>query len=386
MLIVIVLVLVGILIVLLLPAPLEIVPFVAAPALPAEGVLAPNDALRDPARIERIGEGRLNFPEDVTFDAEGRMYAGSRDATAAQAGASDTNARIERVTFHADGTHTVEEYVKLPGGGPLDLRFDAGGNLVVASWGQGLIRISPSRVVTVLVAEGQVIDGEPFGFADGVAIARDGKIYFTQGANAQFAYAAARNFIANQDSGRLLVYDPATETARTLVHDLSFGNGVVLAPDESYALVSDQLRYQIKRYWLAGEKAGTEEIFVNNLPGFPHNLFLDDAGVLWVALTQPRNTLGDSLRANPFLARQFAKFLLLMPNYGEAGRDPRDETVRGVGMVLALDLDGAPLLSLHNPPASLYTLSTAVYHDGYVYLGSIDGGPVVRYRLDERPT
>lgn len=27
------------------------------------------------------------------------------------------------------------------------------------------------------------------------------------------------------------------------------------------------------------------------------------------------------------------------------------------------------------------TLSTAVYHDGYVYLVTITGGPVIRYKL-----
>ncbi|MEO1377514.1 MAG: hypothetical protein AAFW70_25190 [Cyanobacteria bacterium J06635_10] len=41
----------------------------------------------------------------------------------------------------------------------------------------------------------------------------------------------------------------------TPIPNLSFGNGVVLAPDESDLLVADSLRYQIKRYWLKGEKA-----------------------------------------------------------------------------------------------------------------------------------
>ncbi|MEM9925367.1 MAG: hypothetical protein AAF915_16715, partial [Cyanobacteria bacterium P01_D01_bin.50] len=45
----------------------------------------------------------------------------------------------------------------------------------VASWRQGLISISPNRQVTVLVPDGKIIDGKPFGYADGIAIARDGK-------------------------------------------------------------------------------------------------------------------------------------------------------------------------------------------------------------------
>lgn len=132
------------------------------------GVLAPNDALR---KVELIGKGRLNNPEDVAFDVQGRMYVGSRDIIPGQSavGKADVNPRIERVTFNADGTYSIEEFVKLPGGGPLDLRFDTAGNLIVASWGQGLISINPNREVKVLVADGTIIDGQPFGYADGVA-------------------------------------------------------------------------------------------------------------------------------------------------------------------------------------------------------------------------
>jgi hypothetical protein len=349
------------------------------------GPLAPNDALRDPERVELVGEGRLWRPEDITFDDQGRLYAPSRDRAGDGAGGGDLNARIERVTFGPDGRQTVEEFVRLPGGGPLDLRFDRAGNLIVASWGQGLLSISPDRRVTTLVADGQPIDGRPFGYADGVAIAGDGKIYFTQGQDARGARLGAVLMTLEQRAyGRLLVYDPANGSVRTLTPDLSFGNGIALAPDESYVLVADQLRCQIKRYWLTGPRAGTEDIFADNLPGFVHNLSLDDRGVLWMALAQPRSTLADSIAGSPFLRRQVAKLAPLL-----AGLDARtaggDERRRGVGIVMAMDLAGNPLLGLHNPPMSMNTLSAAVYHDGYVYIGTIGGGPVLRYRLPDRP-
>lgn len=63
----------------------------------------------------------------------------------------------------------------------------------------------------------------------------------------------------------------------------------------------------------------------------------------------------------------------------------RDESQRGAGFVMAMDLEGNPLLSLHNPPMSMNTLSSAVYHDDHVYIGAIGGGPVLRYKLLERP-
>lgn len=369
---------------LLWPAPIDPVPFTPAPALLATGALAPNDALRDPQRATKIGTGRINYPEDVTFDGRGRMYVGNRDRPNARVpvGAEDINARIERVTFASDGSYQIEEFVKLPGGGPLDLRFDRDGNLIVSSWGQGLIAVSPAGRVETIVPDGQEIAGKPYGYSDGIAIATDGTIYHTQGTDDSFRQQPpAINFIANTGPGRLIATDPETGDSRVLVEDLSFGNGIALAPDESYLLVADQFRYRILRYWLEGEKAGTEEIWIDRLPGMPHNLYRDERDRLWVALNRPRVPLADRIRASRFLAQQAAKLPFLLSGQ-DVDNANLDESQPGAGSVLAMNFDGEILLSLQNPPVSMNTLSSAVFHGGYVYIGTIGGGPVLRYRLD----
>ena len=364
------------------PSPINPIAWTPGEVFPATGVLAQNDELR---KVELIGEGRLFNPEDVIFDAQGRMYVGSRDITnmaAAQAGLSDVNARIERVTFNPGGGYSIEEFVKLPGGGPLDMRFDRAGNLIVSSWGQGLISVFPDRQVRVLVPEGLMVDGQKFEKPDGQAIHSDGRIFFTQGTSVPTSFNTVWQVLEGRGYGRLLEYNPTTNQVRTLIPDLSFGNGVVLAPDESYILVADQYRYRIKRYWLTGPKAGTEDIFSDRLPGFVHNLYLDDKNVLWVALFTGRSAIADSLANNTFLKQQVAKLptdLFNNPNID------RNESLRGEGSVIAMDLQGNPLLSLQNPPRKLNTLSTAVYHNGYVYMGTITGGPVIRYKLENRP-
>jgi hypothetical protein len=188
--------------------------------------------------------------------------------------------------------------------------------------------------------------------------------------------------LSGRDNGRLIEFNPATGESRVLLSNLSYANGVALAPDESYLLVADQLRYRILRYWLTGPQAGTHDVWSDRLPGLPHNITLDDQGVLWVALTQNRPGLPHD---NAWLMAQLAKLpdaLIAPPAVPAAERDPNR---RGVGSVIALDLQGNPLLSLQNPPLALDTLSTAVYHDGFVYLGSLGGGPVFRVPLPERP-
>ncbi|MDJ0703554.1 MAG: SMP-30/gluconolactonase/LRE family protein [Leptolyngbyaceae cyanobacterium MO_188.B28] len=365
------------------PSPIDPVPFTPSPALPETGVLAPNDALRDPDRTQKIGPDQLNYPEDIAFDAQGRMYVGNRDRPNAVIGSGDVNARIDRVTFTPDGGYQIEEFVNLPGGGPLDLRFDQAGDLLVSSWGQGLIAVSPAGQVRPIVPEGEMIEGRPYGYSDGIAIATDGKIYHTQGTDDSYTQQPpVISFIANTGPGRLIVTDPDTGNSQVLIDDLSFGNGVVLAPDESYVLVADQLRYRILRYWLKGEKAGEQDIWIDSLPGMPHNLYRDQKNRIWVALNRPRVGLGDQIRASRFLAQQVAKVPFLV-----TGQDVEnavlDESTRGAGSVLAMDFDANILLSLQNPPISMNTLSAAVLHQEYVYIGTIGGGPVLRYRLDK---
>jgi sugar lactone lactonase YvrE len=364
------------LIALLLPSPITAVERRIGQSIPLTGVLAPNDALR---QVELIGEGRIFNPEDVAFDAMGRMYVGSRDvANGDVVGKDDINARIERVTFLPDGTHRIEEWVKLPGGGPLDVRFDKQQNLIVSSWGQGIIQIAPDKTITTLVADGTMIDGTPFGFADGQAIHSDGRIFFTQGTSGDFKNSrVVQDVLSGKGFGRLLEYNPKTKAVRVLIADLSFGNGVVLAPDESSILVADQLRYTIKRYWLLGEKAGTEDVFTDDLPGFVHNLFLAPDGVLWAAITQSRNPLVDRLSGLPWLREQIAK----LPSSLFNAPPSRDEATRSRGFVVSMNLQGQYLANYGNPPAKLNSISSAVVHDGYLYVGSITGGPVIRHKL-----
>lgn len=135
-----------------------------------------------------------------------------------------------------------------------------------------------------------MIDGRPYGYSDGIAIASDGRIFHTQGTTAEWNGSAARHFVANSAPGWLLVTDPQSGVSTTLIDERSFGNGVVLAPDESYVLVADQLRYRILRCWLTGEKAGTQNVWSDRLPSFVHNLYRDDQNVIWGAIFQPRNT------------------------------------------------------------------------------------------------
>jgi sugar lactone lactonase YvrE len=53
-------------------------------------------------------------------------------------------------------------------------------------------------------------------------------------------------------------------------------------------LVNETGAYRISRYWLTGPKAGTHDMFIDNLPGLPDNLAFNGSNRL-VALYAPRS-------------------------------------------------------------------------------------------------
>ena len=162
-------------------------------------------------------------------------------------------------------------------------------------------------------------------------------------------------------NGRLLVYDPITQKTTTLLSGLYFANGVALSSDESFVLVNETLMYRIQKYWLKGDKAGTSEIFIENLPGFPDNVSSNEEGIFWVALFNPRNNFVEISSNKPFLRKiVFRLPELLQPK-------PINHS-----FVLGLNEDGKVVHNLQYQANEAYSPITSVkqYND-ILYFGSL---------------
>lgn len=319
-----------------------------APAL--EGPYAVNDYL---AQTVKLGVGVGRNPEDVAFDAEGRMYAGYDDG------------RIVR--WDTEGRHTVFANTA---GRPLGLRFAADGTLYVADAVHGLLSVSPEGAVTVLV---NTHGGLPFRFTDDLDIAEDGTIYFTDASWKFGPEQFMEDLVEHRPNGRLLAYDPRTGETRQVLGDLYFANGVAVAHDQSHVLVVETGKYHVRRYWLTGERAGTTDLFIENLPGFPDGILPGSDGLYWLAIAYPRNPLLDGMMPVPFLR----KMLLRLPAW------MRPKPVRH-SMVLGLDAEGGVVHNLQDPGAAYAPITNAVEWDGHLHFGSIDEDAVGRAPLPAR--
>lgn len=330
---------------LLLPAPIQAVAWQTPQAPSWTGVWTVNHALSQAQVVTNQPEN----PEFITFDAQGRLYTGDTDGT------------IYQVSFAPDRTPAHTQVYARTGGSVGGLKFDAQGNLIVADLKRGLLSVSQEGQVTVLTNH---VGNTPIYLANELDIARDGMIYFSDCSS--YGRVSFREVLENRPTGRLLRYDPRTRTTSVVLPDLSFANGVALSAQGDFVLVVETYRYQVRRYWLSGPKAGTSDLFAQNLPGFPDNITRDDQGHFWVALFTTRVDLVDQLHRSPFLAEQLAKLPEAMLNASAA---PAKH-----GLVFQLDQNGVVMQSLHDTTGRVFGVTTAQPHDGYLYLGTAPGG------------
>lgn len=328
------------------PVPFDPAAWVPPSAPRLTGAYQPNRRL---AGIERVGTDIGVGPEDVAVDAQGRIYAGVEDG------------RIVRMAPDGSAVETFAE----TGGRPLGMDFDAAGNLIVADAYMGLLRVSADGDISVLATEH---DGVPFGITDDVDVAADGTIYFS---DASYRFSVDEymvDLMEHRPNGRLLAYHPASEETRLVLDSLYFANGVAVSDDQRFVLVAETWTYRVRRYWLTGDQAGTDDIFIDNLPGFPDGISADGSGRFWVTLVAPRDaSLDNQLLPSPFVRRLMWRlpdsFLPVQGSYGFVMR------LSGNGRVEEVLQD----------PASGYATITSVEQVGRtLYFGSLAEGSVGR--------
>jgi sugar lactone lactonase YvrE len=315
------------------PVPVDPVAWQAPEDHGLTGAFAANDALASAAAIDL---GAHEGPEDITAGHDGALYASV---------ASGTIVRISQETGQ------VSEFART-GGRPLGIESTPDGSLLVANGYLGIQRISPQGDVTNLL---DAIDGEPLAYADDLAVASDGVIYFSD-ASTKFGALASKgsyeasllDILEHGGHGRVIAFDPGSRDARVIIEGLNFANGVAISADDRFLLVAETGTYRILRHWLLGPGAGTTEVIVDNLPGFPDNINNGEDGRFWVGLVAPRDSKLDALSDKPFLR----KVVQRLPAFLRPAAVPSSH-------VIAINGDGDVLTSLQDSAAT-YPAMTGV--------------------------
>lgn len=331
------------------PAPIVPEAWTPPPGMAFEGPLQKNIRLQK--GVEELGKGILKGPEEVVMAKNGILYTGTRDG------------KIMRL---APGSEP--ELVADTHGRPLGMKFDNAGNLVVCDAVRGLLSVSPAGYITTLAVSA---DDIPIKFANALDISRENIVYFTDASFRHGMEQTMHELLEARPYGRLMAYDSGTGKVSVLIKRLHFANGVALSQDEDFVLVNETYRYRTLRYWLKGPKAGSVEIFLDRLPGFPDNISNNGKGIFWLALYTIRSKSLDTIHPYPIIKAQLSKLpVSLWPK------------PQPYGLVLALDHSGKIIQSLHDPDGEYVREVTSVReYNGFLYLGSLDRDSVVKLPL-----
>lgn len=284
-----------------------------------------------------------NGAEDVLVDESGLVWTGTEDGSIFRI-RPDGN-RIDRVA------HT--------GGRPLGLELLPDGRLLVADAHRGLLAVERDggRVEQLV----EVAGGRRLVFCNNAAVAANGDIWFTDSSAHYSIERWKDDFVQHTQSGRLLCRR-ADGSVEVHLEGLAFANGVALAADESWVAVAETGRRTVVRLWLAGERAGQQDLLCADLPGYPDNLALGSDGLVWVTIASPRDPLLEWLRLQAPLALRKAVTRLPERLQPEPQRTARVQAYDAAG-TLVEDIDAV---------ATHYHMVTGVReHHGAVWFGSL---------------
>jgi sugar lactone lactonase YvrE len=332
------------------PVPINAVNWKAPPAPGYTGVYAANDKL---FKQHRIALGDEQGPEHIVVGSDGKLYA---------AVASGNVVRI-----NPDGSG--QEVFATTGGRPLGMAFDGSDKLIVADAFKGLLSITAEGKVTVLA---DTVGTDPIRFSNAVAVARNGKIYFTD-SSTRFVpadwggtvEAALLDVLEQSSTGRVLEYDPATASTRIVAMGLSLANGVVLSSDEQNLYVAESGRYRVWSIPVRADKLdvakGGARAVLDNLPGYPDNLTRGRDGKIWLGLAGQRNEL-DALAERPFLR----ELVLRIPRAIWSMPKP-------YGHVIAFTEDGKVVADLQDRSGMSPTTTGVTETADRLYIQNVDG-------------
>ncbi|TVU27917.1 hypothetical protein EJB05_19419, partial [Eragrostis curvula] len=237
----------------------------------------------------------LRGPESVAFDGDGAgPYSGVSDGRVLK---WNGNARGWSTYAYGPGYNPKActaskrrpaEVTESKCGRPLGLRFHLkSGNLYIADAYKGLMRVGPGGgEAKVLVNKA---NGVPLRFTNGVDVDQvTGEVFFTDSSTRYQRSQHERVTATGDSTGRLMKYDPKTNTVTVLQSGITYPNGLALSSDRTHLVVALTGPCKLMRHWLKGPNTGKSEPLAD-LPGYPDNVRTDGRGGYWVALHRERN-------------------------------------------------------------------------------------------------
>lgn len=213
------------------------------------------------------------------------------------------------------------------------------------------------------------VPGRGLAVCDNLEVSEDGqRIYFSE----PFAYHNASvgdaidEAIALAPNGRLWRHDLVSGTTRLIAEGFHFINGVLYDPHpgelrEESVLVTQTSLFRVTRFYVAGPKAGSFEVVIDDLPGTPDGMDRDADGRIWLAMFVDRGRLLTWIHENAWIKSLVMRLptALLLSQTQRTG-------------VVVLSPDGTtPLYSAFYKGPELFSIASAVPTPSGIYLANV---------------
>jgi sugar lactone lactonase YvrE len=309
---------------------------------------------------------RQDQHEDPRFTVHPVPGPGAEDVVVAPAGRDEgavftgtADGSIWRVAH--DGRRL--DLVARTGGRPLGIEMDPDGRLLVCDAHRGVLRVDTRDGAIEPLAT--TVAGRPMMFCNNAAIASSGDVWFTDSSARYGIERWKDDFVQDTRTGRLLRLRPDGEV-EVVLEGLAFANGVALSRSEDYVAVAETAARTVVRHWVAGERAGTRDLLVGDLPGYPDNIARGSDGLIWVTIASPRDPLVERLQRSPlWLRRQVTRI-------PERLQPAPQRTVR----VQAYDDEGRLVHDCDVATGRYHMVTGVREHEGRVWMGSLEEGAV----------
>ena len=280
--------------------------------------------------------------EDVVIDEDGHAWTGTADGSIWRVAPDGAVSRIGNT-----------------GGRPLGVELLDADRVLVADAEKGLLAMNRTTgVVEPLATE---VEGRRIKVCNNAAVASNGDIWFSDSSTVYPLSRWRSDFAEHTCTGRLLCRR-ADGQVQVHLTGLPFANGVALPTDESFVCVAETGGRRVLRLWLTGERAGSRDVFVDDLPGYPDNIARGSDGLIWVTIASPLDPLLEVIRFR--LPLWLRKVVTRIPQALQPG--PK-RTAR----VQAYDVDGHLVHDIEADASAFHMVTGVREHRGEVWLGSL---------------
>jgi len=371
---------------------------------PWKGPLESNEKLN---LVDKLFENKIKGPESFAV-WDGALYTGLISGRIVRIDPDDlTIETVARI-----GEECQEQYEEDKCGRPLALEFTQDGQLLVCDAVFGLYMIDLNRQVdttgrivtdtrdldrvgyTSLLSPDRIVDGLPNILINSLALSSDNDTVYLTVTSTRFSLKESLFELVSDPSGRLLKFSISTKEVEVLASGISWANGIELQQgEEEWVIFCETGRARLMKHYLKGDKKGQTEVYLDNMPGLPDNIRINDNGNYYVGLVSPRipgkphilPMISPHNLARKFLARLMAMVMIpfkilnsVMPiavslrfEYWCANCEPIAHLAPPYGLVIEVDHDSGEILSsLHSTNGEARFISEAFVYDRWIYFGS----------------